>query len=984
MRKFWTFLTVALVALGAVACDDKIEEEDVTPTVVDKISFTASVEDMTRTYLQQDGEIYHTKWVGDEQLCVHTIDNYSEKFYFSNSKSKPNSFYCEAEGVGKLLNQKVVITYVKDIVSIDSDTYTIDSSAGATGVLLTANTTLTEDAQITMRAECAYLLYSSSAEVTFTAKQTGGERNLFAKGGVGVSTITLPGGNGIFVPIAAYDKAEGNAAYELSYSIGGAEGKSTTITPEWNKIYDLGVLTPTETPDVPTPSATSVYLVPGVWNVDNAWFAAYFFDANGGNSWFKMEDANTDGIFECTVPTGMTNVIFCRMNPAFADCGWSSDTEQRVWNQSADLSLPIDSANHYYITGWESGEWHEAGYTLPETPETPTPDTPTLSDADIYFVPGVWNVDDAWFAAYFFDANGGNCWLKLEDANTDGIFECKVPVDMTSVIFCRMNPAFADCGWNSGDEESTGAPKRVWNQTGDNTVGVAPANYFYMINWESGEWHEAGYTLPETPDTPGTPDLTDAVIYLVPNADWKSDSAWFAAHFYNETDGYADVKMEDADGDGIYECKVPAAMTNVLFCRMNPAYETFGWNSETENDHVWNQTEGSAVGVTPNNYFYITDWGKGEWHEAGYTVPETPDTPGTPDLTDAVIYLVPNADWKSDSAWFAAHFYNETDGYADVKMEDADGDGIYECKVPAAMTNVLFCRMNPAYETFGWNSETENDHVWNQTEGSAVGVTPNNYFYITDWGKGEWHEAGYTVPETPVAPADYAVAGSFSEWKDIPMETAGDNLFVAKNIKMEDYAAFKIKSVGSWDINYGAGDVVYLIPNHHIVVIASGGSDISVTKGGEYDVYFNLTELLVYVVTTGTSYTSAPLQTENGPEPEYVQPDVTDEVLYLKPNSNWLVDNARFAAYFFNAAGNNTWVSATDSDSDGIYEVNIPTGYTFGDNVIFCRMNPKTTANNWNNKWNQTDDLTIPTDGNNLYTVKDGTWDKGGGTWSKK
>ena len=858
MRKFWTFLTVALVALGAVACDDKIEEEDVTPTVVDKISFTASVEDMTRTYLQQDGEIYHTKWVGDEQLCVHTIDNYSEKFYFSNSKSKPNSFYCEAEGVGKLLNQKVVITYVKDIVSIDSDTYTIDSSAGATGVLLTANTTLTEDAQITMRAECAYLLYSSSAEVTFTAKQTGGERNLFAKGGVGVSTITLPGGNGIFVPIAAYDKAEGNAAYELSYSIGGAEGKSTTITPEWNKIYDLGVLTPTETPDVPTPSATSVYLVPGVWNVDNAWFAAYFFDANGGNSWLKMEDANTDGIFECTVPTGMTNVIFCRMNPAFADCGWSSDTEQRVWNQSADLSLPIDSANHYYITGWESGEWHEAGYTLPETPDTPTPDTPTLSDADIYFVPGVWNVDDAWFAAYFFDANGGNCWLKLEDANTDGIFECKVPVDMTSVIFCRMNPAFADCGWNSGDEETTGAPKRVWNQTGDNTVGVAPANYFYMINWESGEWHEAGYTLPETPDTPGTPDLTDAVIYLVPNADWKSDSAWFAAHFYNETDGYADVKMEDADGDGIYECQVPAAMTNVLFCRMNPAYETFGWNSETENDHVWNQTEGTAVGVTPNNYFYITDW-----------------------------------------------------------------------------------------------------------------------------GKGEWHEAGYTVPETPVAPADYAVAGSFSEWKDIPMETAGDNLFVAKNIKMEDYAAFKIKSVDSWDINYGAGDVVYLIPNHHIVVIASGGSDISVTKGGEYDVYFNLTKLLVYVVTTGSSYTSAPLQTENGPEPEYVQPDVTDEVLYLKPNSNWLVDNARFAAYFFNAAGN-TWVSATDSDGDGIYEVNIPTGYTFGDNVIFCRMNPGTTANNWNNKWNQTADLVIPTDGNNLYTVKDGTWDKGGGTWSKK
>jgi hypothetical protein len=47
-------------------------------------------------------------------------------------------------------------------------------------------------------------------------------------------------------------------------------------------------------------------------------------------------------------------------------------------------------------------------------------------------------------------------------------------------------------------------------------------------------------------------------------------------------------------------------------------------------------------------------------------------------------------------------------------------------------------------------------------------------------------------------------------------------------------------------------------------------------------------------------------------------------------------------------------------------------------------MNPGSSTNNWNNKWNQTADLVAPTDGNNLYTVEDGTWDKGGGTWSVK
>lgn len=71
--------------------------------------------------------------------------------------------------------------------------------------------------------------------------------------------------------------------------------------------------------------------------------------------------------------------------------------------------------------------------------------------------------------------------------------------------------------------------------------------------------------------------------------------------------------------------------------------------------------------------------------------------------------------------------------------------------------------------------------------------------------------------------------------------------------------------------------------------------------------------------------------------------------LYLKPSSNWLVDGARFAAYFWNEAGGNTWVSATDSNSDGYYEVSVPAEMTY---VIFTRMNGSATENNWDNKWN--------------------------------
>lgn len=102
------------------------------------------------------------------------------------------------------------------------------------------------------------------------------------------------------------------------------------------------------------------------------------------------------------------------------------------------------------------------------------------------------------------------------------------------------------------------------------------------------------------------------------------------------------------------------------------------------------------------------------------------------------------------------------------------------------------------------------------------------------------------------------------------------------------------------------------------------------------------------------------------------------EVLYLTPNANWNVDNARFAAYFFGSG--NTWAGMTKVEGEtNLYEVTAPSGNWT--NVIFCRMNPSSTTNSWDTKWNQTSDLVY--DGtNNHYTVKEGTWDKGGGTWS--
>lgn len=106
--------------------------------------------------------------------------------------------------------------------------------------------------------------------------------------------------------------------------------------------------------------------------------------------------------------------------------------------------------------------------------------------------------------------------------------------------------------------------------------------------------------------------------------------------------------------------------------------------------------------------------------------------------------------------------------------------------------------------------------------------------------------------------------------------------------------------------------------------------------------------------------------------------------LYFKPHDNWYSDSARFAVYAFKGSST-TWYDLTDKYSNGIYKLWVSKSYS---SVIVCRMNPSAAANNWDNKWNQTIDLAIPTDGKNLYTITN-PWNnsyenKGTGSWSKK
>ena len=216
MKKFWTILTVALVALGAVACSNNFEDEVVAP--VEGISFTAAI-DQTRTALEKDGDIYKTVWVGDETIVVSAE---GASFEFKNSTAATSTFTCAEAGAAELLGEAVTLTYNK----------VIDSAKGAAGLTLAGESdAFAAESNITLTVGNAFLKFTSEADVTFTASEA-----IFGNGEALATTATVEAGEDVLVAVMAAD------ACTLSFAINGVTCKSTTLNIVNNKIYNLGTL----------------------------------------------------------------------------------------------------------------------------------------------------------------------------------------------------------------------------------------------------------------------------------------------------------------------------------------------------------------------------------------------------------------------------------------------------------------------------------------------------------------------------------------------------------------------------------------------------------------------------------------------------------------------------------------------------------------------------------------------------------------------
>ena len=205
--------------------------------------------------------------------------------------------------------------------------------------------------------------------------------------------------------------------------------------------------------------------------------------------------------------------------------------------------------------------------------------------------------------------------------------------------------------------------------------------------------------------------------------------------------------------------------------------------------------------------------------------------------------------------------------------------------------------------------------------------------------------------EEPAAEDVYSVAGSSADifgsaWdaesKTTEMTKGADGVYsiTFEDVQPESNVEYKVVKNHNWDTAYPAQNATFSV---------TAVSDVTIT----FD--------------PATSAVNATVTPTGEPEPE---PQGT--VVKLQPNSNWTQDNARFAVYVFNnSTGKSEWADMT-AVGDGTYTVTLPEGTW--EKVIFCRMNPSAAANNWDNKWNQSNDLDIVA--GKTYVVPTGARDK--------
>ena len=306
-------------------------------------------------------------------------------------------------------------------------------------------------------------------------------------------------------------------------------------------------------------------------------------------------------------------------------------------------------------------------------------------------------------------------------------------------------------------------------------------------------------------------------------------------------------------------------------------------------------------------------------------------------------------------------------------------EGTNDCYIAGEMNGWTLTQMNKVddrhYTIIIEGATTEHkykyasgpDSDWKYVEVKADGSDVSDRTYNANDVVEKW-KAVYD-PSAPVY--KYYIVGSMNSWNqssaDHGMTDDDEDGIYEKKLTLKNNDEFKVKG-NDW---YGFD--------------AIEGAYVETSLSNESDRNIKITLDADKEVTVKFNSETKKITFDNLTEKAPVVEDFSNQpsVLYFHPSNQWKEGDARFAAYFFGTE--EKWVSMTDVDNDGIYEV---VNDKKNKNVIFCRMNPANNENKWgengSHKWNQSADLEIPTTTYLNYwmvAADNTTWDNPEGKW---
>ena len=213
----------------------------------------------------------------------------------------------------------------------------------------------------------------------------------------------------------------------------------------------------------------------------------------------------------------------------------------------------------------------------------------------------------------------------------------------------------------------------------------------------------------------------------------------------------------------------------------------------------------------------------------------------------------------------------EFSGWADGKDIMLASDGTYLVAKGVALEGQFKFRKDGGWDVnLGAPGDVEPFELTANTEteltagGKNLTIAAGTYdVYLDEANSKVWFINDGSYPGGADAPeaSEWGIVGQVNGWAapDITMyKTATEGLFVAYNVAMPD-GGFKIRANGEWNdaANYGLPTAGAVEVDHAYDLICGGNSGDMTLVAGNYDIWFDLTNSKVYIMTPGKPISEA-------------------------------------------------------------------------------------------------------------------------------